>query len=199
MVSLTSLIGTYTKDKYSMKLRFDSVGTLIFIIYRTYNLGPFSYNREIKTVPITDLAVLNKCVNPKSVDDLQLNFVEYAQFVQKCFSENDTGSFKLNLINCCMGLSGESGELTDAVKKMIFHGKQTNISTLVSEAGDQLFYLTAFILLLEVPLSDIIKANKAKLITRYPNGRKNENIVRDLLKEDEAVKNIQDRVLIIHD
>ena len=44
------------------------------------------------------------------------------------------------LLNGCLGLSGETGELLDMVKKWIFHEKPLDEEHLEKELGDVLWY-----------------------------------------------------------
>jgi NTP pyrophosphatase (non-canonical NTP hydrolase) len=72
-----------------------------------------------------------------------------------------------------LGLLGESAEVSELVKKMIFQGKpftQDIKEKLVMELGDVAFYLMTACLALNVNIDDIILNNIEKLKTRYPNG-----------------------------
>ena len=69
-----------------------------------------------------------------------------------------------------VGVSGEAGELLDAIKKHCVYQKQINMNNVIEEAGDILFYLTGLLNDLNISLEDCIKANMDKLSKRYPNG-----------------------------
>jgi NTP pyrophosphatase (non-canonical NTP hydrolase) len=72
-----------------------------------------------------------------------------------------------------LGLLGESAEVSELVKKMVFQGKpftQDIKEKLVMELGDVAFYLMTACLALNVSIDDIILNNIEKLKTRYPNG-----------------------------
>ena len=69
-----------------------------------------------------------------------------------------------------VGVSGEAGELLDAIKKHCVYQKQINMDNVIEEAGDILFYLTGLLNDLNISLEDCIKANMDKLSKRYPNG-----------------------------
>lgn len=83
-------------------------------------------------------------------------------------SNTDTARDKL--LNAALGLSGEVGEVNDAIKKHLFQGHALDKGHLIEEAGDVAWYLAELAVALETPLSEILLANLAKLQKRYPNG-----------------------------
>ena len=78
------------------------------------------------------------------------------------------------LITAAMGMSGESGEFSEIVKKIIFHGKQLTPEIhkhLQKELGDVIWYWTNACRALDVDPNTIIADNVAKLESRYPGGK----------------------------
>ena len=69
-----------------------------------------------------------------------------------------------------LGLTGESGELADHVKKYIGHGHPFDRDYVAKELGDILWYVANLADVLGIPLDDIGTANIEKLIARYPDG-----------------------------
>lgn len=69
-----------------------------------------------------------------------------------------------------MGISGEVGELLDAVKKHVFYKKPLNIEHIIEELGDIEFYMEAFRQCLDIDRRECLQANIDKLLTRYPSG-----------------------------
>lgn len=72
------------------------------------------------------------------------------------------------------GLSSESGEAMEILKKIKFQGKPWNEETkfhLVREAGDVIFYWLSLCLALNVDPNEIIEENIRKLENRYPGGK----------------------------
>lgn len=84
---------------------------------------------------------------------------------------NDLDSGKANLLHMAVGVSGESGELLDAIKKHTIYGKQLDRENVKEEAGDILFYLNNILLNVGFTLEDVIEHNIDKLSKRYSNGR----------------------------
>lgn len=71
------------------------------------------------------------------------------------------------LLNCALGLAGESGELIDAIKKHVFHGHKLSKTYVHKELGDILWYLSCMGHSLGLPLESIMATNIAKLEKRY--------------------------------
>lgn len=79
-----------------------------------------------------------------------------------------------DLVHMSMGISGEAGELLDAVKKSYIYGKELDIENVIEELGDLLFYIQGMLNFLGVvdirDLEDITLLNMRKLEKRYPQG-----------------------------
>jgi NTP pyrophosphatase (non-canonical NTP hydrolase) len=69
-----------------------------------------------------------------------------------------------------VGLAGEAGEVTEVVKKAVFHRHPLDIDKLRKELGDVLWYLSAICQISGIELSEVMEANIEKLKQRYPNG-----------------------------
>lgn len=74
------------------------------------------------------------------------------------------------LKNYMLGLNGECGELTDIVKKILYHGKEYDPVELMLEFGDILYYITAICNVLGIDITEMLLNNNAKLMARYKNG-----------------------------
>jgi NTP pyrophosphatase (non-canonical NTP hydrolase) len=104
-------------------------------------------------------------------DDKQIT---HAQMVQKLIKSGgavlsaltETGA---KLMHATFGISGEAGELLDAVKKHIIYGKPLDRENVVEELGDLEFYLEDLRATLGITREETIEANMAKLAKRYPN------------------------------
>lgn len=67
------------------------------------------------------------------------------------------------------GLAGETGEVTEPVKKWAWHHKpEPDREYMKKELGDVLWYLTLMASTFGLTLTEIMEANVAKLIARYP-------------------------------
>ena len=77
------------------------------------------------------------------------------------------------LITGAMGMSGEAGEFSEIIKKIMFHGKELTQEVhdhLVKELGDVIWYWTNTCWALGVNPNDVIALNVSKLEGRYPGG-----------------------------
>ena len=86
------------------------------------------------------------------------------------------------LLTAALGLTAESGEFTEVIKKIILQGKpynEENVFHLKRELGDICWYLAQACMALDTTFDEIIEMNVDKLKARYPGGefdvRKSEN------------------------
>ena len=78
------------------------------------------------------------------------------------------------LLTAAMGLSSETGEFNEIVKKCMFQGKKLDDSTLSHlkrELGDVVFYWINGCLALNLEPNEVIAENIRKLKARYPGGK----------------------------
>jgi len=77
------------------------------------------------------------------------------------------------LLTAALGLSAESGEFTEVVKKIIFQGKpynEDNVFHMKRELGDICWYLAQACMALDTTFDEVIEMNVEKLQARYPGG-----------------------------
>ncbi|OLP64408.1 hypothetical protein BACPU_26330 [Bacillus pumilus] len=75
-----------------------------------------------------------------------------------------------SLANYALGLSGESGEVVDIIKKHVFHGHSLDKDKIVKELGDVMHYVAGIATLLEIELPEALEGNINKLKKRFPEG-----------------------------
>ena len=115
------------------------------------------------------------------------NFDNYTRFVTTVTSteskDNDAFIYRLQelggdvaiqrLLTACVGISAESGEFMEIVKKMIFQGKpcnEDNLEHLKIELGDVLWYVAQACMALDISFEEVADMNIDKLSKRYPDG-----------------------------
>lgn len=81
----------------------------------------------------------------------------------KCSNINDIAG----LLNGVLGLTGE---VSDLVKKGIFHEKGIDLEHLKKECGDVMWYIAMICEACGFNLDDVMQTNIDKLIARYPDG-----------------------------
>ena len=72
------------------------------------------------------------------------------------------------LINGCLGLAGESGEILDMIKKWVFHENELDKKHLKKEIGDVMWYVAMICESVGFDLDDVMQTNVDKLKARYP-------------------------------
>ena len=80
------------------------------------------------------------------------------------------------LLTAALGLTAESGEFTEVIKKIILQGKpynEENVFHLKRELGDICWYLAQACMALDTTFDEIIEMNVDKLKKRYPGGEFN--------------------------
>ena len=130
----------------------------------------------------------------------QVDTKKYTEFVDAVTSNESKGSEAFTvrlrelyaeglpverLLTAAVGMSAESGEFTEVVKKMIFQGKPVNdenIFHLKRELGDVMWYVAQACMALDTSFDEIVEMNVEKLKARYPGGEfdvyKSENRVK---------------------
>ena len=77
------------------------------------------------------------------------------------------------LLTAALGLTAESGEFTEVIKKIILQGKPYNDENkfhMKRELGDICWYLAQACMALDTTFDEIIEMNVDKLKARYPGG-----------------------------
>ena len=93
------------------------------------------------------------------------------QRISSLEAENDCNVPQL--LTAALGLTAESGEFTEVVKKIVFQGKpynEENIFHMKRELGDICWYLAQAFMALDTDFNEILEMNVDKLKARYPGG-----------------------------
>ena len=123
-----------------------------------------------------------------SMHQNKVNTEKYLEFVEGVTSDPSTNFASLlgrmtelevsdanvpKLLTAALGLTAESGEFTEVVKKIVFQGKpynEDNIFHMKRELGDICWYLAQACMALDTTFDEIIEMNVDKLKARYPGG-----------------------------
>ena len=101
-----------------------------------------------------------------------LNEAAYSQMVDSLAKPGEqilaemTRSQAHNL-HMAVGISGEAGELLDAVKKSTIYQKELDIENVIEELGDLEFYMEGLRQMLGITRAQTLAANMKKLEKRY--------------------------------
>jgi len=74
-----------------------------------------------------------------------------------------------HIIHAHLGLSSETGEIGDAIKKHVIYGQPLDIANLLEECGDILWYVSLMVSACDSSLEQVMEMNIDKLRKRYPN------------------------------
>jgi len=181
----------YQTGEYKVKLR-NRRGEFTLELYPCFRLpfiGKIGYGKSVMSVDVSlsQLGFAHSLYMSSFRGDgsfgreNKINFAEYKAYVMHGFNENATNS-PMDLMHACIGMSGELGEVHDAIKKYVFHGKPLDKVKIIEELGDRIWYDTAFLALMDISLADVLTANKVKLDSRYADGR------RDLMFRDTKIE-----------
>lgn len=72
-----------------------------------------------------------------------------------------------HILHMTVGISGEAGELLDAIKKQVIYRKPLDRENVIEEIGDILFYLEGLCQSLSITLEECKIENIKKLSKRY--------------------------------
>ena len=118
----------------------------------------------------------------------QIDFKRYEEFVDAVTSDcskdfvdladrlvelNREGANIERLTTAAVGMSAESGEFLEIVKKMVFQGKpwtSDNREHLIIELGDVMWYVAQACMALDISFDEVLERNVKKLEKRYPGG-----------------------------
>lgn len=96
----------------------------------------------------------------------------------------------LRIDHAISGLVTEVGELQDTIKRFKQYGKPIDWNNVREEIGDIFWYLTLLIVACGFNLWEVIKVNRKKIETRYPDKcfKKDKALNRNLEAESVALK-----------
>ena len=98
---------------------------------------------------------------------------DHTSFINRLLELRENEFPTERLLTAAVGMSAESGEFTEIVKKIIFQGKPVNNDNLFHlkrELGDIMWYVMQACIGLDVSLEEIVEMNVEKLLSRYPEG-----------------------------
>lgn len=111
----------------------------------------------------------------QTTDIDNLLFISHDDMVTKLFKNGDAilstiTPEQLTRLHAVVGISGEAGELLDAVKKETMYNKKPDLENIIEELGDLEFYMEALRQAYNITREQTIQANIAKLGVRYSSG-----------------------------
>ena len=98
---------------------------------------------------------------------------DYVALVQRLNQLEAEDADVCKLLTAALGLTAESGEFTEVVKKIAFQGKpynKENVFHMKRELGDICWYIAQACMALDTTFDELIEMNVDKLKARYPGG-----------------------------
>ena len=98
---------------------------------------------------------------------------DYAALMSRLTALEAEDADTCKLLTAALGLTAESGEFTEVVKKIILQGKpynEDNVFHMKRELGDICWYIAQACMALDTTFDEIIEMNVEKLEKRYPGG-----------------------------
>lgn len=86
---------------------------------------------------------------------------------------------KAHLLHMAVGISGEAGELLDAIKKHVVYNKPLDEDNVVEELGDLMFYMQGMMNELSLHPAGVEFQNKQKLMKRYKSAMYSDKAAQD--------------------
>lgn len=96
----------------------------------------------------------------------------------KDIQESLTAS-EANLVHLALGISGEAGEVVDAIKKATIYKKPLDRENIIEELGDLEFYMEGLRQAIGVTREEVIDTNVRKLSVRYASGKYSDKQAQD--------------------
>lgn len=90
---------------------------------------------------------------------------------------------QMHWLHMAVGISGEAGELLDAIKKAVIYQKRVDMENVIEELGDLEFYMEGLRQGFGITREETIQANIAKLQKRYGEVYSNEAAIERADKE----------------
>lgn len=84
------------------------------------------------------------------------------------FIENRLQGKFTDLVHAHFGMSSETGEVADAIKKYLIYGKEFDTLNVIEECGDLLWYISLCLSAVNCSLESCMTQNLLKLRIRYP-------------------------------
>ena len=124
--------------------------------------------------PTPDTIAEREKTSPFTNPNPAYTFAEYQTNAVRTLNR-DLGSFNMHLVDCALGITGESGEVAEAVKHYLArthemcaeNGEQEFRNKIKRELGDILWYIASTCELMGWDLSEVALANNHKLYLRH--------------------------------
>jgi NTP pyrophosphatase (non-canonical NTP hydrolase) len=114
-------------------------------------------------------------INHRMGEDWIMDFKLYQEMSKRTMPKpvegvNHLHYFRESITNYTLGLSGETGEVVDYLKKVLYHGHAMDELKLKHEIGDVMHYIAGLCTMFGFSMEECATLNVVKLQERYPDG-----------------------------
>ena len=147
------------------------------IINWVKNLFGRKWEIEVLPVPESDHSKTHRQEKGKNTNLTFGKFLrEYNQMFRYVNSDDLMTARRLankrtaGMVHAAIGMSTETGEIWDNLKKHLIYGTDIDEDNLIEELGDIMWYIWKMCAILNVDLTTVMNNNRKKLLKRYANG-----------------------------
>lgn len=145
-------------------------------VHKDINFMKQSYSQDY-FVSLCESVTKNQTVN-------KMNNINHSEMVKVLIKKgniilSELTANDVNLLHMAVGISGESGELLDAIKKRAIYRKDLDLENVIEELGDLEFYLEGIRQGLGLTREQCLEANIKKLGKRYEGMRYSDKAAHD--------------------
>ena len=142
------------------------IASVLLYVLIIWNALEEADNKEIERIISEEMTGNEYQTFAMRTNDRMANIRLDSKMTKLEWTEEDLGG----ILDACLGLSGEVGELNDMVKKWIFHEADIDMIHMKKELGDVCWYIAMMCESCGWNLDDVLKLNIEKLRKRYPAG-----------------------------
>lgn len=158
--------GSYTKEEVYALLDY-YVGAIVEDYEQIIEDGGIDHNG-------VEINIVENAVHPtNTVTQLLTDFSKMTRALAKDGEDivKNLTPEQANLWHMATGVSGEAGELLDAIKKHVIYQKPLDVENVKEELGDLLFYMSNLMQSVGLSFEEVLQHNVDKLSVRYSSGK----------------------------
>lgn len=99
-----------------------------------------------------------------------MTYKEFVKSIEKPPADINPGDTQKRMIHAALGMSGETGETVDLVKKHVLYNKEIDPKKIIEECGDILYYMEVLLDTVGSTIDEARDENFKKLSKRYSSG-----------------------------
>jgi NTP pyrophosphatase (non-canonical NTP hydrolase) len=120
----------------------------------------------------------------------------FSQFVNRMYGRVESVNDRefIDILHGAIGLSTESGEILDAIKKSLFYGKKLDMVNIKEEVGDAMWYCALILRATGSSFEEVMEMNIEKLKKRFGDKFSQEKALNRNLEEERNTLEMKESV-----